>query len=564
MAVTYSTLDGIPSFQSGIGDGLDLRVQLRQDLEGRWYPVLQPGTFYLGTTPQYLYGQEGSTAFSVAASGTGTRTVTSLLTDPTSGGPVQLVGPDGTCFQRVVSPLRVFRSLQLSGSGELRTAATSGLLLAVCSHPTSGVYLQVPASGDLVSTEEYTYSRREARLWLRDSTPPALWATYVVEAEDSEALKLEEQVVVDRDGYVRVQYRGVCDHPSLAPWIRKPTRTGETRVSGTVVSGNVVAFTAPGITSGDLVAVEYYLWNSFVATHSGGTLTVRYLAQTSGTHTLLYETGTGPYDTSRLAEGATNRLQLNPLFTAREPGFLYLVETTEPRPLPRRIRLAADDLNPSYRGAGGQARRIVATVYDGEDCPIPGLTVATSGTAGTLTAVSGTVTDGRGQVAYQWSPSASGEVTLTTSVTVSGQTVTDTLQLHCWNLQTYLNDTDFYLGKLFLVQEEAPYQAHPELYRLFVYYCYPDGCPYQPAGVHSPLPYTVTLTSERSLFYTLEGKPLHNQITLQTDGDGVAQALLARVPGDRVRATLETVDAAGVARKRIAAPLQIPEALEHG
>ncbi len=570
MPVVYSSVEGIPRFQSGIGDAQDLRVQVREHLDGGWYPVLYKGFYYLGTEEQYLYAQKGSQTFSVASTSIQTAALTGLTTDPTSGGPIRVFDGSGTQLLRVCSPLRAFRQLTLAGDS-LLSGSTSGLLLSVVSHAASGIYLQVPASGDIVSNEDYAYDPYQQRLYLKDASPPTLFITYLVEGTDAESLKQEEIVQVDPDGKVRVQYSGVSMAAGQEPLIRKPTPAGGVSTTATAASGNVLTFTAGGITSGDLVAVEYYVQNSFTATFSGSTLTLTLLPGSTGSYTAEYETGDQLYDPSQLAEGATNRIQLNPLYTPRESGFLYLIDAAESGPNARRVRIALDDPNPVTDGYG-PFRRGTVTVFDGEDNPLPGvvvtLTAPSSAASGlpyyNYTDAINRTTDARGQLPFLYAPATSGTVTLSGSVTVSGTTYRDTQQLFVRNLGDYLNPTHFELGKLLLHLESVPYRDSGELYRLNAYYCFPDGAPYQPAGEHDPYGYPVTFTTERSRFASLDGSPLHDRVTVATGDDSIASVLITPVPGDVIRASLVTEDSTGAQRTRTARPLRIPEESDHG
>jgi hypothetical protein len=561
----YSTLTGITRFQSGIGDNEDLQVKVREDLEGGWFPVVHRGFFYLGTTEDYLYSLPASGAVSVSTSGsTGTHTSAAISFDPTLYGPIQLLKPDGTSCLRVASPLRAFRSLSFSTvSGSLKSAAVSGLLISLVSDATSGILHSVPTSGDINGTDEYYYDQDAGLVYIRNTSPPSLFATYLVGEEEEDFLKQEEIHEVGLDGLIRVQYTNVSDITALKPVIRKPMASGAVSVVASAVSGNTIT-PSGAITSGDLVAVEYYVTNSFTARYTGTALTLAYLVSPSGTYSLKWEGEKGDWYDPSLNTSDPNRLQLNPLLTPRESGFLYLIDSSEAYPLTRKVRVGVSNVNPLLNEA---AVRIVTTIYDGEGFPVPGVTVttATSGVSGTLTAVtSGGISDARGQVIHTFTPSTTGTTTVTSTVTVAGTPYTDSAEFTTRNYLEYYTTGDEELGKLLLCLEETP--KRDNLHQINVYYCLADGAPVQVTGTgigaEAATGFQVTLSATKSTFYALDGRPLASTVTINTNEDGVASCLVLPVPGDTLRAVLTpdptAVAVDGVVRKRVAAPIRIP------
>lgn len=570
-APTLSSLRGISQFQSGVGGGDDLATELRETLSGRWFPRVRPGYFFLGTEEGYRYAVEGRQTFTVTSTGTiRYLTLTGLSRDPTELGPVRIVRSGATSgtvavIQRVASPLRAYRPFGLTGTGTVQTGSATGLLFSLVTDPVSGVYLSVAATGDLHYREEYVYERETNRVYLRDLTPPRLWASYLVGEADPEFLKQEEIVCVDRDGLVRVSRSPVCMFPGFKPVLRRPGRTGTYTVTGSAASQNVVTFS--GIASGQLAAVEYYVLDGFTAVPSGtprgATLELKFLPSATGEYAVLWEAGDGKsgwYDTSQLASGSTEWLQLNPILTHREPGFLFLTDRSESWRAAAKLQLSASTQNPLYHGSGSRPLFLTVTAYDPEGYPAPQQTlgVTITGVAGTLTRVEPTAntTNSRGQQLFRWLPTAVGSALVT--AVVSGTAVSGTLILTVRAEGDYFNQQELRLGKLLLVRDEVPSAAGH--YRLTACWVYPDGVQYQPHDASDGVLPAVNFLSERSRFFTGQGQPLASKTAVPLNADGLAVTWVAPLPGDIVRAMVSTTDQGGTLRQRWSAPLHFGEA----
>src|SRR5262245_22878758 len=134
-------IPGAPPFQSGVGGGTDLKVQIREDLQGGWYPRLKRGHYFLEEVERYLFAQKGYTSFVQATLlQPRTATVTGLAADPTARGPVLMRREsDGRLLQRVSSPLAAFVRIQPSDwttvSGDLKVYVVPGLVVQLCADP---------------------------------------------------------------------------------------------------------------------------------------------------------------------------------------------------------------------------------------------------------------------------------------------------------------------------------------------------------------------------------------------------------------------------------------------
>jgi hypothetical protein len=571
MTRILSTLAGVTRFHSGVGDGDDLLTQVRENPNGEWLASIRKGYGYLGTEEFYLYAVRGSCTFAVTTTGTvQTLVITGMVEDPTKLGPIRMTREGNPRpLPRVASPLRAFRPLTLSGT-DLRTGTVPGLLVSLVTQPVTGILLSVPTTGTIAASDEFVYEPGTGKVFLR-SAPAFLWSTYLVDETDPDLLRQEEIAVVDRDGKVRAQYSPVFYHTQtsgaalLRPIVRKVDAAGSITTSGIAVSQNTITLPATGgIVSGDVVAVQYYVQDSFTAVPSGTSLVIRYLVAATGTYTVEWETACrSAYDTSVLPSGHVNRLQLNPILTPRETGFLYLVDPSEPWVSPARLRLEVSNANPLYSPSGCATVKVAATVYDAEGEPIPEqpLSVTAAGASGALSLAYGTLpfTDGRGQLLLNWTMLGSGLVTITAVVT--GTAVSGTFLFRVRDLRAYTSADEWDRGKLMLHLEEAPWRVVGDraLHRLNAYYCYPDGAPFQPPDSTDSWSTSITFSSNRSNFYNLDGQRVDRPVAVAMDGDSVATILVDPLPGDVLRAQVQTPT---TGRIRTARPVRIPEPLE--
>lgn len=561
MARILTTLAGIPFFQSGVGDNADLLLRVREDMDGGWFPVIHKGFYYIGTEEAYLFASKGTLSFTeTVANQIRTQLVTGLLEDPTRKGPI-ILKKSGSArpLQRVSSPLRAFREITFTGSGEVQQATVPGLLVQLCTDPVTGILLQVPTTGDIFSTEDFVYEVRTGRLFIRNPQLPRMYATYVVGAADPDLLRQEEIVKIDTDGKARVQFATVSLASGFVPIIRKPTAAGTVTCTGTVVERNAITFAPSGlIHPGDIVAVQYYVQDSYTATASGmDRFSVRYFVSATGSYELEYETGLSDwYDTSQLASGSVNYLQMNPIFEPRMDGFIYLVDPSEAWPTPAKIRITASNLNPLYSPSGCATVKIAVTVLDQENEPIPEqrITVSASGTSGFLTLAYQKEhrTNGIGQVLYNYTMAGTGLVII--SAAVSGTPSTSgSLMFRVRHMDAYTHPVEQRLGKLLFHMEDEPFRDG--LFRLNAYYCYPDGAPFQASGAVAASPFTVVFSSEKSPFFTLDGLPVGKPVSVNTNDDSIASILVRPLPDDTLRAVVTTASAG---RVREARPIRIP------
>jgi hypothetical protein len=550
-----SPLVGIASFQSGVGDQDDLKVQLREDLNGGWFVRLREGFYYIGHNESYLFAQKAY-AEDTPASTTAieTITVTGFTEDPTELGPILLRTSTGKSLTRVSSPFRAYQNLTFTVSGDVATAPVSGFVVSVVSDPASGIYLQVPSLADILSVEDYVFDPVANTVKVKDTDPPELFATWLRHEVTGDQLLQHEIVRVDRDGFVRTQLTAVSMASGLVPTIRKPTPTGAIEVEPTAASGNVLTLpTNSGISSGDLVAVEYYAQGTYSAVYSAGTLTVKYLAKEAVEHYLEWETkSTGYYDTSELPESHNDYVQLNPLLERQEPCFLYLCATDLAKPVGTRVTVTLAEQNPVWSAERPEPCLVRVLVEDPEGTRIPKTAVTLTATLAGNPLVSLVAhTDWHGKALFQVTPNASGALVLTaTAGAVSGTT---TITVH--DRAATQDSDELQLGKLLLHLEKTPYRDN--LYRVSAYYCHLDGPPFQPhSTVSSSEPWrgSVRFTTRQSTLYTLQGNKLGPSGEALLDVDAVATLLIQPSAGDVLRAEIYSPDGT---RRRVARPLRL-------
>lgn len=561
-------IPGAPAFQSGVGGGRDLKLKIREDLEGGWFALLHAGTFYLEEEERYFFARKGYLLFSEATvNEVRTATVTGLAEDPTTRGPIRLLRQsDGKALQRVGSPLAAFVHIAPADwtdlGDDVKWVTVPGLLVQLCTNPRDGVYLQVPAVADIISTEDYVYDAAAGKIYLKDATPPHLYMTYVRGGDQAAPLTQEEILCVDPDGKLRTQLSGLYASAGFEPKAFKPTDTGILEIALTLESKNVLTHAEPDLLPGDLVAVKYWAKDTFHAHYDSGTLTVTYFPTLADDYFIEYELGLEHYDTSQLPTADASRLQLNPLLAARESGFVYLTDIDAERADVAKVRLQVDDANPLFVAAGSAPVLVTLTALDSEGDPIPGveLTLIHSGIVTQLEAIgTDTLADGRGQRLFRITPLAAGNLVLQGKAGPNGGPYTaesDTLTLTVRAVTGYTDPVELQLGKLLTHLEESPYRDR--LQRFSAFHCYPDGVPYQPDGVTQAVGSSIKFTSQRSTLHTLDLAETGTALTVLTDGDGIATVLVEPVPGDTLRAEVDLILADGTRRTRRARPLRIP------
>jgi hypothetical protein len=554
-----SPLSGIQRFQSGIGDGDDLRVFLKEEIAGGWYPVLKTGYLYYGDQEDYLFAQKTYRIVTVAASGAiAGYDVTGLTDDPTLYGPVFLRRQsDNLLLQRCASPLRAFQTLSFSTTGDVSEASVSGFVVSVVSDPTSGIYLRVPSLTDAISTEDYYYDPVTGKVQVKDPAPPSVYATWVVPETNAEQLRQWEIVKVDRDGKVRTQYTNVCMVSGLAPVVRKPTPSGPIDLTPTAADGNALTLPASGIVSGDLVSVAYYVNNSYSAVYDADTdtLSVRYLTTASGAHLLEWESALSDlYDTSQLPLSHVNRVQLNPLLERQEPCFLYLIAADAALPAPARVRISTIDPNLTWSANTPVPCALRVLVEDSEGNRVAAAQVDLTATLeGAALFSASDACDRHGKALFQCIPTGPG--TLHVTAQVHGTSVSGTLDLEVHDRGDLEAADELELGKLLLHLEETPFRDN--LYRLNAFYAEIDGAPFQPndpTAATSPWQGLVSFQTGKSVLYTMDGRRLGPSGTVALDADAVASVLVEPTPGDWLRAEVLTPT---TGRRKVARPVRV-------
>ena len=559
MSATRTSLTGVKIFQPGVGGQDDLFVQARAHLDTGWYARVRPGYYYLGTEENYWFASGASTTASLSTGSVQTVTISGIDYDATLYGPIRVTkSGNRTSLCRVISPLRCFRPMSFATSGSLKLATTSGTLVNLCCDAVSGQYYCVGttsgATGAIVDLQDYTYCPNSGTVWIRDASPPSLFGTFVDIETSTDRFRLEEIVRVDLDGYVRTQYGPVVSGTALKPVITKPRRAGILSVTGTVVSGNVISLPAgSGIVSGDIVAVQYYAYDTFAAVMSGTNLVITAMPSTTGSYTIEWDTGAYWYDTAELSSGATNRIQLNPMLEPRESGFFYLIDSVDPWPVPKYLQIRASTYNPLYDASGSARTILTVLVLDQNLQPLPQqtLSVGSSGAAGTLTRLYPTgsaVTDGMGYCLYGFIPTATGTLVVSGSVVGYGA-VSGVLSLPVRNISQYETNLEQKLGKLLIHMEAKPTRL--DMYRLSARYVYPDGYSVQPDATSGTWQHGITFTSSLGALHREDGSAVGTSVSIPITGPlPIATILSKRIPGDVLRASLITTDTGSAERMR--------------
>ncbi len=568
MSRVLSTLNSVPFFQSGIGDGDDLLTRIKEDLGGGWNPVLQAGFYYLGTEEGYLYGSKSYSSFTTSVTNAAESRFFNVG-DVTDNGPVGLRLQDTTVsITRVSSPLSPFVAVSSwSTSGAYKYTTVSGALVSVCSDALSGMYRAVASAEDIYTTDEYYYNEVSNRVYIRNTGSPTLYITTLLpEANQTTPLLQKEIHRVDSDNLVRVQ---IPVHPAsgLVPIIKKPTSAGVVTVTGTVVSGNVIQLSGATIVSGDVVSVQYTGKDTFACVPSGAGVAVFSAVTTSGRYFFEYETNSEErYNTRDLPDWNRNRLELNPLLDRVESGFLYLVDQDEPYPDPSELTIFTSNTHPivfQELDTTGQTTptsgytnesvlvRILIRDAEGNLLPNERVSLSSTGAPCSIERAYGEddITGWRGDILYRVTPFASGAIVLT-SYAGSG-TPSGSITITPYDVRTYDDEAEYALGKLLLTIEETPYREGR--YRVSAYYCMPDGAPWQPNLSTEEVKTAVTFTSSRSKFYSILGEDLGSTASTTVGQDGVATLLIDKFPGDRIQASLVTPEG----RTRLSRPIDI-------
>jgi len=438
-----STLTG--SIRPGVGIGDDLKVKIKKNLLGRWFPMLTKGWYYKSTEERYLFANKqtqaivyGEASTIITSSITGTTTVpSSALLDY---GPVFLNNTDESkSFVQVCGSLRAFCPATWTSIGEttLWSSPVPGLLVEARSTNYPELW-PVPTSGCVKSDEYYYYNELLSTIYVASATNPSgtVFLTYVTSATGATLLQQDEIHIVEPSNIIKTMHANVAvEDPTRLPIVRAITTTGlfETTVAsssvGTGTSNNVITLSSP-ITSGDQVAVSYYVNESFVL--DGGDLSVYATAPMTGQ--LDYEGSDLNYqDLSTLATSDLSYVQLNPIYSGVDAGFLFLAEEQNTQLQAYNLYLTRSPLRSQIISGTAAPVRILAQIVDKHNNPVPGVTLSSSaygeGSLPTSSIFPPTqITDWNGTVTYSWKPSGAGistfvvEVSATTSSALSALT----------------------------------------------------------------------------------------------------------------------------------------------
>jgi hypothetical protein len=539
----------LTDLHSGIGDGDDLLVNIKPSVDGKWYPLIHSGWYYLGEVERYLFTDKERKVFNVPV-GPGTVSVSSNVDHPDCPEPIIVKYMSGVPFTRVFCspyieelsswtllagttdkwqmqltryPLELYR--------DSFTYPMSKVCVGVSDTLVDNYFAIVDDTQYTLETEPGTASVAYTVTVAATGTPTVYamilptTSSRVSDGLDS-LLKQTEVGVVDSYGNVRTMY----ETPSLTPPYDVMVYTMENGVVTSATAsadcvGNLIDVTGLGIGAapGDRVAMTYYVDDSYVVNTNNGILYL--LGTIGGSATLDYEYSNeewwlGASD----ASGGNTELQFNPIYSGISSGFLYVEEDTGQIPDNYSITMDVAPKVVSVTAGTGPPVRIRLRAFDSDSNPVKGLPIAigASGQGSLGAPIPGTgLTDWRGEVVYTWTPTASG----TTTLTASASSVSATGAIHQYSLTEYSSrETYAEARKVYLHIDSSAVKDGRAPVTVFATTC--DGlCPIKGQ--------VVSLRSLKSKFTCA-----NNSVT--TDKDGVAKTTYYWVDDDRLVAFAST------------------------
>lgn len=392
------------------------------------------------------------------------RPVTGIVSDIDASevhnyGPV-LLSSTGLEFVEVSSPLRTMvtcsPSTAVSGEVDRYSFTLIGLPVELYRQDLRTPMHRVQTVAGIVNTSEYSVdsavvtssSGLNVVHTVTVAGTSAVYATTVTPESDADYLKQCEICTVDSAGRIRASYASVATTDSAKYPIITFLKDGVlTTASASSVNGtwlnNILTFDLAETTvcaAGDRVALEYYVDNSYAIDKSG--YLHWYSTSTEAAVTIDFEAseedywaGAKNYDktTGVYSESC---LQLNPLYSAISPGFVYIKDTNEPVHSSYSVDFAA---SPTYtyvntgtnQNNSSQPVRLRVRVSDDAGNPVTNAPVALgfSSSYGAIDDVTPSTyrTNWQGELDAIWRPSAVGTVIVTATVTLpTSATITKT------------------------------------------------------------------------------------------------------------------------------------------
>jgi len=361
----------------GIGWDTDLETYLHQSTNNRWFPQVRSGWFYLNGQEDYLYAKEGYENITVAY---GLSNI-NLSTNPdlrlaSRQAPIILDGED-LRYTRLTSNLTAFISVTPTASGtNLLFINVPGELVSITN--SSGVDLfSAPSTGHL-SERNYYYWDSSARVaWIsRDTTDSLRLETlYITYLKDIPSLLQEEVLLVDSDGKIRTMF------DRIAMWNGYPIIyvPGIGSISASGIDKNVITPSIP-LAEGTRVAAKYYIDGSF-GIFDDVTSVNNYVINTfrlkTDTAVFRWEQAQyySPFDTGVFDSSDLSYVQLNPLHSGIESGFLYLGNPRHPAEDLKELNIKVSPIRVSAKQR--EPVRIVVTALDTSNVPLPKVNVST-------------------------------------------------------------------------------------------------------------------------------------------------------------------------------------------
>jgi len=362
----------------GIGDHDDLTVRLHESTCNRWFPQIQSGTYYLGGREYYLYAAEGREDVTIQPGlHTTTLDTTVDLVTAAKNGPLLLRG-EWYDYIRCTNCLTTFASVIPSGGVDdtLLSVTIPGELVLLTN--SSGTDMTaVPGSGFLFDRDYYYFDSTTRTLYTsRNTADPnrieTLYATYL---QDTPKFLQEELLLVDSFGVLRTTLPRVMFAASGTLFDPVLEIIGVGTISASAVSDNIL-FPEQALEEGTRVAVRYYVDHSFLAGLSGGNLSLQTLSSTSDHAVFYWERAyfDSHFDCGTFQPSGDSYIQLNPLLTGVDNGFLYLDQPRPANEYLKELQIFVSPLRLANKLA--QTARITVLALDADELPLPKIPVA--------------------------------------------------------------------------------------------------------------------------------------------------------------------------------------------
>ena len=355
----------------GIGWEGDLKVALHQSTQNRWFPQIKAGWFYLNAQEDYLYAIEGWEDV-VIPEGITTNFILSSnpnLRVASGQGPIIIDG-DELRYTRVTANLSVYvEATPVIYDNNLLFIDISGEVVMVTD--SSGFDMSsVPSTGHLVERKYYYWDFINRRIWVaRASSDPNRQSNlYITYLKDKPDLKQQELIIADSDGKFRVMF----DRVAGSPWDPTIFIIGIGSVAVSNIDKNVIT---PAITvaEGTKAAISYYVDGSFCITDNNTDPEGVFIAtfrEKEEKAVFRWEQAQwfSSFDTGVFSDRELSYVQINPIMSGCESGFLYLSKPRHPAETLSTLKLDVSPIRIS--GKQREPTRIVASTLDSANTPL--------------------------------------------------------------------------------------------------------------------------------------------------------------------------------------------------